>query len=112
MELKVYSSGSQIEQLKNALDSVFIRVLTEPVRLEILKYLMINMRSDITTIASGMPQDRSVISKHLSVMQKAGILKSAKNGRHVLYEINGQFVLDKFRHMTELMESAIGHCCK
>jgi hypothetical protein len=36
-----------------------------------------------------LPQDRSVISRHLALMEKAGVLKVIKEGRHVIYVVDG-----------------------
>ena len=55
--------------------------ITEPARIEILKLLVIHGGCDIGTLAEQMPQDRSVISRHLSFMDRAGLLKSSKEGR-------------------------------
>ena len=75
MKTKKTQSRSQIaEELVEAVDSKFFKTLSEPVRVQILKYLMLNGRADIQTIAENMPQDRSVISRHLNLMQEAGIL--------------------------------------
>ncbi len=82
-----------MEELVAALDSKFFKALSEPVRVQILKYLILNGRSDIATIALDFPQDRSVISRHLQVMSDAGILQSQKITRHMFYEIDGAFVL-------------------
>lgn len=50
---------------------------------------LVNRRADIAAIAAALPQDRSVISRHLKVMSEAGILKCEKITRHVYYEIDG-----------------------
>jgi DNA-binding transcriptional ArsR family regulator len=52
-------------ELVAVLDSKFFKSLGEPVRVEIIRFLLLNGRADIATIAENMPQDRSVISRHL-----------------------------------------------
>ena len=96
MKTKKTQSRSQIaEELVEAVDSKFFKTLSEPVRVQILKYLMLNGRADIQTIAENMPQDRSVISRHLNLMQEAGILTGEKENRHVFYDVNGQPFIEK-----------------
>ena len=51
------------EDLIKAFDFKFFKTMSEPVRMQILKILLLNGRSDIATIAENMPQDRSVISR-------------------------------------------------
>ena len=112
METEKTESRSQIaEELVEAVDSKFFKTLSEPVRVQILKYLMLNGRADIQTIAENMPQDRSVISRHLNLMQEAGILTGEKENRHVFYNVNGQPFIEKFVDITEKIRKCMNECC-
>lgn len=108
---KTYSRIQLAQELVEALDSKFFKTLSEPVRVEILKYLMLNGRADIGTIAAHMPQDRSVISRHLNLMQETGILTSIKENRFVYYDVNGQHFLDKLVDISEKIGKCIKECC-
>jgi len=99
------------EELIAALDSKFFKALSEPVRVQILKYLILNGPSDIAAIAQDFPQDRSVISRHLQVMSDAGILKSQKITRHMFYEIDGAFVLGTLEGIVEKTKKCLPACC-
>lgn len=100
-----------VEEFVEILDSKFFKTLSEPVRVEILKFLMVNGRSDIGTIAEHMPQDRSVISRHLSLMHEAGILTCEKESRYIYYEINARAFRDKLEAITERTRKCIAKCC-
>lgn len=110
---------SQAEQIKHSimdelvevLDSKLFKTLSEPVRVEILKFVMLNGRSDIGTIAEHMPQDRSVISRHLNLMHEVGILKSEKESRHMFFEINCHTFLEKLEAITAQIRKCITECC-
>ncbi len=104
-------ASKTVEKLVEALNSKLFKALSEPVRAEILKYLLMNGRSDIGTIAENLPQDRSVISRHLSLMSEAGILKSEKEARHVFYEINGATFLNEFEDIVENIKKCMCECC-
>ena len=99
------------EELVEVLDSKFFKTLSEPVRVQILKFLMLNGRADIGRIAENMPQDRSDISRHLNLMQEAGILISGKESRHVFYSVNGQPFLEKLVDITEKINECMKECC-
>ena len=99
------------EELVEVLDSKFFKTLSEPVRVQILKFLMLNGRADIGSIAENMPQDRSVISRHLNLMQEAGILISEKESRHVFYSVNGRHFLEKLVDITEKINKCMKECC-
>jgi len=100
-----------VDELVKAFDSKFFKTLSEPVRVEILKFIMLNGRADIGTIAENMPQDRSVISRHLNLMQEVGILNCEKESRHIYYEINGPAFLDKLQNLTDLLRKCMAECC-
>ena len=90
--------------IKNSLekiDSEFIKALTEPARLDILKLLILNGPSDVKSLAAKMPQDRSVVSRHLALMKKAGLLSVHKEGRHVFYSIDGETAIQKSEQLVQ-----------
>jgi DNA-binding transcriptional ArsR family regulator len=109
--IKPQSRNEIAEELVKAFDSKIFKTLSEPVRVQILKFLMLNGRADIGTIAENMPQDRSVISRHLSLMQEAGVLTSQKENRYVFYEVDGQPLLEKLVDITEKINKCIKECC-
>ena len=93
------------------LDSKFFKTLSEPARVQILKYLILNGRSDIADIAANLPQDRSVISRHLHMMHEVGILSSEKVTRHRYYEIDGSLFLNRLEAIIEKIKACIPACC-
>jgi DNA-binding transcriptional ArsR family regulator len=99
-----------IDELVEVFDSKLFKTLSEPVRVEIFKYIMLNGRADIGTIAEHMPQDRSVISRHLNLMQEVGILTCEKESRHMFYEINGNAFLDKLENITKQIKKCMELC--
>lgn len=105
------SPQNAMDELVKNFDSKLFKTLSEPVRMEILKFLMLNGRSDIGTIAENMPQDRSVISRHLNLMREAGILKCEKETRHIFYEVNGQAFVDKLESITKQIRQCMALCC-
>ena len=97
-----------IELALNNIDSDFVKALAEPVRIDILKRLIILGACDVKTLAEHMPQDRSVISRHLALMEKAGLLIGRKEGRHMIYSVDGEGSLQK----SEQLVQGIRECLK
>ena len=110
MDIKA-ANINMLDELIGNFDSKFFKTLSEPVRLEILKFLMENGRSDVGTIAEHMPQDRSVISRHLNLMHESGILNCEKETRHMFYEVNGTNFIDKLENITKQIRQCINECC-
>ncbi len=99
------------EQLVEVLDSRFFKSLSEPVRIELLKFLLINGTSDIGTIADHLPQDRSVISRHLNNMLEAGLVICNKEGRFRFYEVNSSAFLERVEEIVGQIRECMNTCC-
>jgi len=101
-----------LEKTLACIDSDFIKALTEPVRIDILKFLILSGPCDVKTLADKLPQDRSVISRHLSMMEKVGLLRVKKEGRHVIYSVDGDTTLHKSEQLVETLRQCIAiDCC-
>jgi DNA-binding transcriptional ArsR family regulator len=100
-----------LKEFSEVYDARFFKTLAEPVRIQILSYLMRNGRSDIGSITENMPQDRSVVSRHLNQMHAVGMLCCEKETRHVYYTINAQTFVDKLERFLTLIKESISVCC-
>jgi DNA-binding transcriptional ArsR family regulator len=93
------------------LDTSFFRALCEPVRIDILKQLVVQGRSDVGSIAETMPQDRSVIARHLQLMERTGLLRSEVQGRHTFYDIDGPAIMERMSNATKALQALVPLCC-
>lgn len=101
-----------IDTALNNIDNAFVRALAEPVRIEILKKLTAHGENDVKSLAEMLPQDRSVISRHCSLMENAGLLKVKKEGRHVIYAVNGDQCLAKAEQIVDSIRECLSvGCC-
>jgi ArsR family transcriptional regulator, zinc-responsive transcriptional repressor len=92
-------------------DTGFFKALCEPARIAALRELILLGRADIAAIAARLPQDRSVVARHLHQLAAAQIVKAKKEGRHVFYEIDATAVAERLESIltiTRLLESAMG----
>lgn len=99
-----------VDLAMSVFDTAFFNALQEPARVAILRRLLVIGRADIAQIAQGLPQERSVVSRHLHVLEDAGILKATKEGRHRFFEVDGPSVLCQLQAITSLA-SVIAECC-
>ena len=95
--------NSMAEAAIGVLDTRFLKALTDPTRIQIVKRLILMGANDVGTIASGLSQDRSVISRHLNTLEQARITASRKIGRRVFYDIDGPYVVEKVSHILEAL---------
>ncbi len=77
-----------IDSALSILNDPLFKALQEPARLAVIRQLLVLGKADISQIAEGIPQERSVISRHLQVLLDAGILRVERAGRHHTYEFN------------------------
>lgn len=96
-----------VDELIETLDSKFFKSMAEPARVDIFKCLLLNGRCDISSITEKLPQDRSVISRHLQLMLDADILICDKEGRHTFYDINSSGVLLKLETIVKKVKQCI-----
>jgi len=113
MEIQTHikTKDEVLKEFAEAYDARFFKTLGEPVRIQILSYLLMNGRSDIGSITENMPQDRSVVSRHLNQMQEVGMLCCEKETRHVYYSINAQTFIDKLEKFLMQIKKSISVCC-
>ena len=113
MEITIYTKTREevLKEFTEVYDARFFKTLSEPVRIQILCYLMMNGRSDIGSITESMPQDRSVVSRHLNQMHEVGILLCEKETRHMFYSINGQVFIDKLEGFLTQIKKSVSVCC-
>jgi len=111
IQTRIKARDEVLKEFAEVYDARFFKTLAEPVRIQILSYLMRNGRSDIGSITENMPQDRSVVSRHLNQMHAVGILCCEKETRHVYYTINAQTFVDKLERFLKQIKESISVCC-
>jgi ArsR family transcriptional regulator len=91
-------------------DIVFA-ALAHPVRLEIVALLARGQggmcggnERCVCEITPHLERDRTVISRHLAILERAGILKSRQEGRRVIYRIADLRVLKLIELAQEMLK--------
>lgn len=97
--------------LDTILESKLFRALCEPARIELLKLLTLEGRSDIASLARGVPQDRSVVSRHLELLRDAGLVRRQKVGRNVFFEADGPAVVAQLEDVLVRFRGLVPLCC-
>jgi DNA-binding transcriptional ArsR family regulator len=105
------SATEAAEEIAALLDTPFLRALAEPARLEVLKVLLIHGSGDVASLAAHLPQDRSVISRHLQTLEEAGIVRSVRTGRHRHYALEGSALVGRFEQLSARVRVLAAICC-
>lgn len=93
------------------MDSRFLKALAEPVRVELVKRLLVDGPSDIGALAEGMPQHRSVISRHLSILLESEIVQLERDGRHRIYRLSASTIITNLETMLTQIRQLVTMCC-
>lgn len=105
------SRARAARELREIFDENLFRALCEPVRVALLEFLTAHGRSDVATVADAFPQDRSVISRHLAALCRAGVVRREKVGRHVFFAVDGPGVLGRLEQMLDRFRRVVSICC-
>ena len=79
------------------------RALSDPTRREILELLGSGPQTS-GEIADKFKTSWATISRHLSVLKDAGLILAARNGQHVVYELNTTVFQDVVEHLIKWLE--------
>jgi len=79
------------------------KAVAHPLRIGIVDFLK-NGEQCVCDIAEHVGSERSNVSRHLSTMVAAGVLKSRKEGLKVIYELRTPCICEFFSCVTEVLK--------
>jgi len=79
-----------------------LAALGEETRLSLVARLAAGERQSITELARGSRLTRQAISKHLAILERAGIVRSGRAGREHLYEFRPAPITELRRYLDEV----------
>ena len=88
----IYINQKQIKRANFIMKSV-----NSPIRQRIINLLLVSEKLAVHELCKEMQMAQSVMSQHLSVLRKAKLVKTYREGKEVFYSINED-------HLTEIIE--------
>jgi DNA-binding transcriptional ArsR family regulator len=79
-----------------------VSAVTEPTRRRILDLLLERGESTPTSLAGHLPVSRQAVSKHLSVLERAGLVDGERSGREMHYRVNADRLDEATRSLRDL----------
>jgi DNA-binding transcriptional ArsR family regulator len=83
-------------------DEQLLAAVAEPSRRQLLDALLARGEATATTLAGDSPLTRQAVSKHLGVLDRAGLVESRREGREVRYAVRAERLNAATRSMAEL----------
>jgi len=78
-----------------------MKALSDPIRREILQLLK-SGRMSAGEISEKFPVSGAAVSKHLSVLKEADLIRDAREGKYIFYEINTSVLEEVMLWLTGL----------
>ena len=80
-----------------------MRALADPTRREILNQLK---RQSLTAgdLAARFPMSGAAVSKHLTVLKEAGLIRDRREGKYIFYELNASVLEEVLLWLNGLKE--------
>lgn len=102
-------SYEELEELINSLSvrkiqmiSNIFKGLAHPLRLHIIKLLLKHEALTVTDLLEQMDVEQSLLSHHLAILRRIGVLESHKQGRNFFYRIREPRIIE--------LLSCMAHC--
>jgi DNA-binding transcriptional ArsR family regulator len=76
--------------------------IADPSRRRVLDLLVQRGEASASRLAADVPFSRQAVSKHLVVLEQAGLIGRRKEGREVLYRVDGDRLDDATRALSEV----------
>ena len=80
---------------------ITLKALSDPIRREILELLK-SGRLPAGEIAERFPDSGAAISKHLSVLKEADLIRDTREGKYIFYELNASVLEEVLLWLTGL----------
>lgn len=76
--------------------------LGDSTRLSLVRRLGRGSRLNVSQLTVGTGVSRQAVTKHLAVLQEAGIVSRTEAGRHTFYELRGEPLLEAGSFLTRI----------
>lgn len=94
--------------LASLLPVELFKALSDPNRVAMLAGLAVGGTTQtVSEVAGRSPIDVSVVSRHLKILKRAGILDSEKRGKEVLYQVRIPYLVGLLRQLADALQA----CC-
>jgi DNA-binding transcriptional ArsR family regulator len=88
--------------MRTEADDELWSAIADPSRRRVLDLLVRNSEVTASWLAGQVPFSRQAVSKHLAVLEQAGLASHRKQGREVLYRVDSNRLDDATQAMAEL----------
>jgi DNA-binding transcriptional ArsR family regulator len=82
---------------------LIFRSVNHKLRHQIIQLLQENKRLTVTDVYVHMRLEQSVVSQHLAILRRAGVVKTVREGKNIFYMLNKDRLLEIGNMINELV---------
>jgi len=95
-----------MDDLAYKIKSDFLKALSHPLRLQIIEFLK-NGEKNVGNIIKALGIPQSSLSRHLTILREAGVLKSRQQGTVIYYNIEDHDIFHVLRPIAEMLRKKL-----
>ena len=95
-----------MQELAYKIKADFLKALSHPLRLQIIELLK-KGEKNVGSIMKALSIQQSSLSRHLTVLREAGILKSRQQGTVIYYNIEDYDIFQVLRPIAEMLRKKL-----
>jgi len=95
-----------MQELAYKIKADFLKALAHPARLQIVELLK-SGEKNVGSIIKSLSIQQSSLSRHLTVLREAGILKSRQQGTVIYYDIEDHDIFHVLRPIAEMLRKKL-----
>ncbi|MCX5668090.1 MAG: metalloregulator ArsR/SmtB family transcription factor [Candidatus Omnitrophica bacterium] len=84
----------------------FLKALAHPLRLQVVEFLK-NGEKNVSSIIKALAIPQSSLSRHLTILREAGVLKSRQEGTIIYYDIYDHDIFHVLRPIAEMLRKKL-----
>jgi len=95
-----------MDDLAYKIKADFLKALSHPLRLQIIEFLK-NGEKNVGNIIKALSIPQSSLSRHLTILREAGVLKSRQQGTVIYYNIEDHDIFHVLRPIAEMLRKKL-----
>lgn len=90
MEDNFFSIETDYYKIKKAY--IIIRSINHEIRKKIIDTLHDKKKMTVTELYNNLDLEQSIVSQHLAILRKAGVVNAGRNGKYIYYSVNYDYL--------------------
>lgn len=91
--------------------SFITKTVNNGFRQKVLNLLLTNDRLSVNELCDKLNTEQSVMSQHLAILRKAGLVNTERDGKRIFYSVNESYLQDTINTILQLSREVVKQQC-